>query len=131
MSSRTAVSAAVRARCGPGAVSAACMSARAWSWVRAGPGGVYGPGRGRAMPAAGLAVMCPRRASQAYQLEMAASLRAALAGDSPAVVQLPGVPGYVQHGDAGDRVHSCCRHQASHDGARPGRRCGVMPMSRA
>jgi len=26
---------------------------------------------------------------------------------------------------------SCCWHQASHDGARLGRRCGVMPMSRA
>jgi hypothetical protein len=37
-----------------------------------------------ARPTAGLAVMCPRRTSQAYQLEMAASLWAALAGDSPA-----------------------------------------------
>src|SRR2546425_350778 len=37
------------------------------------------------MAAAGLAGICPRRASQAYQLDTAASLRAALAGDSPAV----------------------------------------------
>src|SRR5690348_14249925 len=39
------------------------------------------------MPAAGLAAMCPRRASQAYQPDTAVSLRAALAGESSAAAR--------------------------------------------
>ena len=106
VNSRTATSAAVRARCGPGSVSAAWTSARAWPGVRRGAGGVRGAAaRGRARPAAGLAGMCPRRASQVYQLDTAAE-RAGRAGrGQPGGFQLPGVPGYVQHGDAGDRMH--------------------------
>jgi hypothetical protein len=131
VSSRTAISAAVRARCGPGAVSAACMSARAWPRVRAEVGGGCGPGRGRALPAAGLAVICPRRASQAYQLEMAASLRAALAGDNPASSSCLAYCATCSAVTPVTGCASCWWHQVSHDGARLGRCCGVMPMSRA
>ena len=83
------------------------------------------------MPAAGLALMCPRRASQAYQLEMAASLRAALAGDSPAVSSCRAYRATCSAVTPVTGCTPCSRHQVSQDGARPGRRGGVMPMSRA
>jgi len=79
----------------------------------------------------GLAVMCARRASQAYQLEMAASLRAALAGDSPAASSCLAYWATCSAVTPVTGCTLCCWHQVSHDGARPGRCCGVMPMSRA
>ena len=82
-----------------------------------GEGRVRGPGRGRAMPAAGLAVICPRRASQAYQLEMAASLRAALAGDSPVPSSCLAYRATCSPVTPVTGCTSCCWHQASHDGA--------------
>src|SRR4029077_19657553 len=115
----------------PGAVSAAWMSAATWAGVRAGAGVVRGTGRGRAVPAAGLALMCQRRASQAYQLEMAASLRALLAGASPASSSCLAYRATCSTVTPVTGCTPCCPHQDSHDGARLGRRVGVMPMSRA
>jgi hypothetical protein len=83
------------------------------------------------MPAAGLALMCPRRASQAYQLETAASLRAALAAESPASSSCLAYRATCSPVTPVTGCTPCCPHQASHDGARLGRRCGVMPISRA
>jgi hypothetical protein len=83
------------------------------------------------MPAAGLALMCPRRASQAYQPETAASLRAVLAGDSPAASSCLAYRATWSPVTPVTGCHPCSWHQASHDGARLGRRCGVIPMSRA
>ena len=76
--------------------------------------------------------MCPRRASQAYQPETAASLRAALAGESPGGVERPGVQGDVWSSLASWSGSTlAARHQANQDGARLARCWGVMPRSRA
>ena len=83
------------------------------------------------MATAGLAGICPRRASQAYQLDTAASLRAALAGDSPAVSSCRAYRVTCSPVTPVTGCTSCSWHQVSQDGARLGRRGGLMPMSRA
>ncbi len=132
VSSRTAISAALRARCGPGAVSTARISATAWSRVSPGVAGGSPAGRlGRAIPAAGLALRCPRLTSQAYHPDTAASLRAALAGDSPTTSSCRA---YRATCSPVTPVTGCTPwawHQASQDGARLARRPGMIPMSRA
>ena len=96
-----------------------------------GPAGVCGAARGRAMPAAGLALICPRRASQAYQPDTAASLRAALAGDNPAACSCLAYRATCSPVTPVTGSTPSAWHQVSHDGARLARRCGVIPMSRA
>ncbi len=131
VNSSTATSAAVRARCGPRAPSAARTSARAWSRVRLSVLAGSGPTLGRAMPSAGLTAMCPRLASHAYQPETAASLRATLAADSSAASSCRA---YRATCSPVTPVTGCTRsasHQASHDGARPAPRRDVIPMSLA
>ena len=86
---------------------------------------------GRAMPAAGLAAMCPRRASQAYQPDTAVSLRAALAGESSAAASWRAYSATCSPVTPVTGCTPSARHQASHDGAWPARRRGVIPMSRA
>ena len=94
-------------------------------------GELPGWGLGRVMPAAGLAGICPRWASQAYQPDTAVSLRAALAGDSPAVSSWRAYRATCSPVTPVTGCTPCSWHQASHDGARLARRCGVIPMSRA
>ena len=83
------------------------------------------------MPAAGLAVICPRRASQAYQPGTAASLRAALAGDNPAASSCLAYRATCSPVTPVTGSTPSAWHQVSHDGVRLARGCGVIPMSRA